>query len=208
MTESFPLVPIDLAAGIQHSDHLGTRCRVMATGLIEGRKQRWPTALFALERRREGQLEAGYFGERKDVDQVYAFLERRGWDSDPNRSLARVLKASESDLRRPVYPSGANASKAAGGWAFRLIDPVGVILEDSLVLPMGRPSDSWGRDLKGSRWVVVYLVCGIDNLDSYELESMISSAMSGGRTLGAALPVLRKSRESEWRIRIEPDPWL
>ena len=92
-------------------------------------------------------------------------------------------------------------------------DPPGVILERSLVLPVSQGISRWLANTR-KRWVVAYLLCGIGDLEALNLDKWfdtVSSMRVVSREtliLGATLPVVHKQKESEWRIRIEPDPWL
>lgn len=103
-----------------------------------------------------------------------------------------------------------------GGWAFRVSDPPGVILESSLVLPVSQGISRWLANTR-KRWVVAYLVCGIGgrrsmaSLETLNLDGWfdtVSKRVSPAYILGATLPVVHKHKEGEWRTRIEPNYWL
>ena len=91
-------------------------------------------------------------------------MERCGWDHTTTHRFLDVFRADEgSEVRRPVYPSGVNAKIMKGGWAFRVSDPPGVILERSLVLPVSQGISRWLANTR-KRWVVAYLLCGNQRL--------------------------------------------
>lgn len=226
------IVPVSASNGAHYSSDLKTRCRLMAVGKIEG-KRSWPTVLYATEHATTGLIDTGYSrfsswegvmsGEqgtpvRREVNLGYALLTRRGWDSQSVTSVSRVLQAKEDySVRRPLYPSGGSTPNSSGGWAMRLVEHAGVIHEDSLVLSLQGADGSWLLDLSSSKWAIVYIFCGFENVETLDVDQWMSMAMLGvpatephaqRAVLGATLPIVRKRRESPWRIRIEPDPWL
>lgn len=110
MPGKLELVPIPDSHGIEYSLYLGVRCLVAGTARIRG-KRPWPAIFFGIERREEGQNEAGYLGQQgynrgpwDKTEGVHGYLKRRGWDHSHDLRFLDVFRADEgSEVKRPVY---------------------------------------------------------------------------------------------------------